>query len=104
MTVFIHAAPCARPGAKKRFGLAFFQRVTADPTRFRIITARFGFGAVLESPTRAKSDPVSSRNARFSFRLDPTAVPKRVAKVKLSGAEAGVTTPQNTPVPTPHSP
>ena len=74
MTVFIHAAPCARPGAKKRFGLAFFQRVTADPTRFRIITARFGFGAVLESPTRAKSDPVSSRNARFSFRLDPTGV------------------------------
>ena len=65
----------ARPGgAKKRLGLAFFQRVTAGPTQFRIITARLGFGAVLESPTRAKNDPVSSRNARFSFRLDPTGV------------------------------
>jgi hypothetical protein len=71
-TAAFHAAPCARPGAKKRLGFAFFQRVTADPTQFHVITARFGFGAVLESPARAKSDPVSSRNARFSLRPDPT--------------------------------
>ena len=92
MTVFIHAAPCARPGAKKRLGLAFFQRVTADPTQFRIITARLGFGAVLESPTRAKHDPVSSRNARFSFRLDPTGVRSLQRNVLLGNTSRPPTT------------
>ena len=55
------------PAPKSGFVPVKLQRVTAKPTLFHIITTRFGFSAMLESPGRAKTDPVSSENARFTF-------------------------------------